>query len=138
MDFLSAGVVRTDSLMFTQIGEWLSDHMHRFYGAISVRTMRPEVSFQDLRDADGNSGDVEENMSLYWNPAIYKVNNPSSNEKSYLVTQTTPIQNLNFPKNACTRMNLSSSSCLMPKLKNSHSDNEKLVISSIKTSIDPI
>ena len=29
MDFLSAGVVRTDPLMFPQIGECLSDHMHR-------------------------------------------------------------------------------------------------------------
>ena len=89
MDFLSAGVVRTDSLIFSQIVEWLSDHIHRFYRAASQRTRRPEVSYQDLKDADGNPGDVEENMSLYWNPTIY-------------------------------------------------SDNEKLVIPSIKTSIDPI
>ena len=29
------------------------------------------------RDATGNTGNVEENKSLYWNPAIYKVNNPN-------------------------------------------------------------
>ena len=47
--------------------------MHRFYGAVSDRTMRPEVSFEDLRAAPGNTGNVEENKSLYWNPVIYKV-----------------------------------------------------------------
>ena len=55
-----------------QTGECLSDHVHRFYGAVSDRTMRPEVSFEDLRAAPGNTGNVEENKSLYWNPAIYK------------------------------------------------------------------
>ena len=49
--------------------------MHRFYGAVSDRTMRPEVSFEDLRAAPGNTGNVEENKSLYWNPVIYKVMN---------------------------------------------------------------
>ena len=29
MDFLSAGVVRTDPLTFSDIGECLSDHVHR-------------------------------------------------------------------------------------------------------------
>jgi hypothetical protein len=82
MDFLSSGVVRTDPLMFSQIGECLSDHVHRFYGAVSLRTMRPDVSYQDLRSATGNTGNVEENKSLYWNPAIYKVNNQNS-EKTY-------------------------------------------------------
>merc|ERR1712168_450305 len=83
MDFLSAGLVRTDPLMYSQIGECLSDHVHRFYGAVSNKTMRPEVSYEDLRDADGNSGNVEENLSLYWNPAIYKVKNQYSEDKSY-------------------------------------------------------
>ena len=31
-----------------------------------------------MRVAPGNSGNVEENKSLYWNPVIYKVNNPST------------------------------------------------------------
>ena len=46
MDFLSSGAVRTDPLMFSQTGECLSDHVHRFYGAASDRTMRPGVSYQ--------------------------------------------------------------------------------------------
>merc|ERR1712142_641261 len=83
MDFLSAGVVRTDPLRYSEIGECLSDHVHRYYGAVSEKTMRPEVSYEDLRNADGNSGNVEENMSLYWNPAIYKVKNQDTEDKTY-------------------------------------------------------
>ena len=49
MDFLSSGTVRTDPLMYSQTGDCLSDHVHRFYGAVSSKTMRPEVTFQDLR-----------------------------------------------------------------------------------------
>ena len=64
--------MRTDPLVFSQTGPCLSDHVHRFYGAVSDRTMRPEVTFADLRAATGNTGNVEENKSLYWNPAIYK------------------------------------------------------------------
>ena len=30
-----------------------------------------------FRNAAGNTGNVEENKSLYWNPVIYKVLNPS-------------------------------------------------------------
>ena len=65
MDFLSSGVVGTDPLMLSKIGECLSDHVHRFYGAVSLRTMRPDVSYQDLRSASGFTGNVEENKSLY-------------------------------------------------------------------------
>merc|ERR1719346_346486 len=85
MDFLSSGTVRTDPLTFSQIGNCLSDHVHRFYGAVSPRTMRPDVSFQDLRSATGNTGNVEENKSLYWNPAIYQVKNQNSNPTFQLV-----------------------------------------------------
>ena len=45
--------------------------------------MRPEVSFEDLRAAPGNSGNVEENKSLYWNPVIYQVVNPGSASPTY-------------------------------------------------------
>merc|ERR1719500_278701 len=85
MDFLSAGTVRTDPLMFSKTGECLSDHVHRFYGASSELTMRPEVSYSELRSAGGNTGNVEENKSLYWNPAIYRVNNPSGDTTFELV-----------------------------------------------------
>merc|ERR1719510_2671485 len=83
MDFLSSGVVRTDPLVFSEIGDCLSDHVHRYYGSVSNRTMRPEVSYEDMRNASGNTGNVEENKSLYWNPAIYKVNNQNSNKKTF-------------------------------------------------------
>ena len=85
MDFLSSGTVRTDPLMFSQTGDCLSDHVHRFYGAVSPRTMRPGVTFQDLRSAGGNTGNVEENKSLYWNPAIYKVLNQNSDKTFQIV-----------------------------------------------------
>jgi len=68
--------------MLTQIGQCLSDHVHRYYGAVSPRTMRPDVSYEDMRSASGNSGNVEENKSLYWNPVIYKVNNQNA-KKTY-------------------------------------------------------
>ena len=45
--------------------------------------MRPEVSFEDLRNATGNTGNVEENKSLYWNPAIYKVVNPRGDDTTF-------------------------------------------------------
>ena len=57
----------------------------RFYGAASDLTMRPEVSYADLRSASGNTGNVEENKSLYWNPAIYKVVNQNSNKAYHIV-----------------------------------------------------
>ena len=85
MDFLSSGTVRTDPLMFSQIGNCLSDHVHRFYGATSPRTMRPDVTYEDLRRAPGNTGNVEENKSLYWNPAIYQVKNPNGDQTFELV-----------------------------------------------------
>ena len=52
--------------------------MHRFFGAVSPRTLRPDATFRDLRDADGDTGNVEENRSLYWNPVIYKVSTVST------------------------------------------------------------
>ena len=35
--------------------------------------MRPDACYQDMREAGGVTGNVEENKSLYWNPVIYKV-----------------------------------------------------------------
>jgi hypothetical protein len=37
--------------------------------------MRPETTYEDLRNADGNTGNVKENKSLYWHPTVYKVQN---------------------------------------------------------------
>eukprot|EP00519_Triparma_laevis_P001210 CAMPEP_0182518736 /NCGR_PEP_ID=MMETSP1321-20130603/44726_1 /TAXON_ID=91990 /ORGANISM="Bolidomonas sp., Strain RCC1657" /LENGTH=438 /DNA_ID=CAMNT_0024726675 /DNA_START=618 /DNA_END=1929 /DNA_ORIENTATION=+ len=39
------------------------------YGAkVSVR---PELTYDDMRQAPENSGNTEENMSLYWHPSVY-------------------------------------------------------------------
>jgi hypothetical protein len=67
MDFLSLGAVRTDALLNPTC---LSDHVHQFYGAYT--SLRPEVGYEEMRNATNNSGNVEENKSLYWHPAIYK------------------------------------------------------------------
>jgi len=67
MDFLPLGDVRTDPIINPTC---LSDHIHTFYGA---NKMRPETTYEDLRNSDGNSGNVEENKSLYWHPTVYEV-----------------------------------------------------------------
>ena len=85
MKFKPAGTVRTDPLKFSQEGFCLSDHVHRFFGALSPKTLRPEVTFEDLRAAPGNTGDVVENHSLYWNPVIYRVLNQGTSEKSFMI-----------------------------------------------------
>jgi len=67
MDFLPLGDVRTDPIINPTC---LSDHVHTFYGANQIR---PETTYEDLRNANGNSGNVVENKSLYWHPTIYEV-----------------------------------------------------------------
>merc|ERR1711971_246487 len=67
MDFLRLGDVRTDPIINPTC---LSDHVHTFYGA---NKMRPETTYEDLRAATGNTGNVQENKSLYWHPTVYKV-----------------------------------------------------------------
>ena len=67
MDFLPFATVRTDPITDPTC---LSDHVHSFYGAAG--SVRPETTFADLRNATENSGNVEENKSLYWHPTIYE------------------------------------------------------------------
>ena len=67
IDFLEFANVRTDPIIAPTT---LSDHVHTFYGATVAR---PETTYEDLRSAYGGSGNVVENQSLYWHPAIYKV-----------------------------------------------------------------
>ena len=74
MDFLPLGSVRTDPLLNPTC---LSDHVHTFYGAAA--SLRPETTYDDMRAAMGNSGNVEENKSLYWHPSVYMVE-PSTGE----------------------------------------------------------
>lgn len=67
MDFLPLGDVRTDPLLNPTC---LSDHIHTFYGAYA--SLRPETTYEELRAAMNNSGNVEENKSLYWHPTLYR------------------------------------------------------------------
>ena len=69
-------MARIDPLTHSTAGKCLSDHVHRFYGAAGAGALRPEARWRDLRKAAGNTGNVRENKSLYWNPAIYKVLHP--------------------------------------------------------------
>jgi len=66
MDFLPFGSARTDPLLNPTC---LSDQVHTFYGA--KVTVRPETTYETIRAAPENSGNTEENMSLYWQPTVY-------------------------------------------------------------------
>lgn len=68
-DFLPVGHVRTDAIINPNC---LSDHVHTFYGP---PLLYPKVTFDDLRESDPNlsSGNIMENQSLYWHPAVYHV-----------------------------------------------------------------
>ena len=66
LDFLPIGSVRTDPLLNPTC---LSDHIHTFYGAKA--SLRPETTYDDMRNASESSGNTEENMSLYWHPSVY-------------------------------------------------------------------
>jgi len=66
MDFLPIGSARIDPLLNPTC---LSDHVHTFYGAKA--SLRPETTYEDMRNASENSGNTEENMSLYWHPTVY-------------------------------------------------------------------
>lgn len=43
--------------------------------ATGANKLRPETTYDDLRSATGNSGNVVENKSLYWHPTVYRVEN---------------------------------------------------------------
>lgn len=75
MDFLPFADVRTDPIINPTT---LSDHVHTFYGATAAR---PETTYEDLRNAYGGSGDVEENQSLYWHPTVYRVDESGVHHK---------------------------------------------------------
>ena len=69
MDFLPLADVRTDPIVAPTC---LSDHVHTFYGAQA--SLRPETSYADMVSAKGNSGNLKENLSLYWHPTLYHLN----------------------------------------------------------------
>ncbi len=68
-DFLPVGHARTDAIINP---DCLSDHVHTFYGP---PLLYPALTFDDLRNSDPSlsSGNIEQNNSLYWHPAVYHV-----------------------------------------------------------------
>lgn len=73
MDFLPLGHVRTDPVTDRARCDGaagLSPHVHTFYGAAA--SLRPDTSWDEMRNACGNSGNVDDNKSLYWHPTIYR------------------------------------------------------------------
>lgn len=70
-DFLPVGNVRTDAIVNPSPG-CLSDHVHTFYGP---PLLYPETTYANLRSSNPalSSGNIEENNSLYWHPAVYQV-----------------------------------------------------------------
>ena len=73
MDFLVLANVRTDPVTDPKNCNGkpgVSPHVHTYYGAAA--SLRPDTSFKEMRAACGNSGNVDDNKSLYWHPAIYR------------------------------------------------------------------
>lgn len=73
MDFLPLAHVRTDPVTDPSNCKGkpgVSSHVHTFYGAAA--SLRPSTSFGEMRAACGNSGNVDDNKSLYWHPTIYR------------------------------------------------------------------
>merc|ERR1711907_910295 len=81
MDFLPYADVRVDPIVDP---ECLADHVHTFYGGVPSIGVRPETTFQDLRDGTQNSGNVEENKSMYWMPTVYRVDTKNDGTKRYV------------------------------------------------------
>lgn len=66
MDFLPLTDLRVDPIIAPNC---LSDHVHTFYGASNVY---PDLTYSDLLATTANSGNVDENKSLYWHPTVYR------------------------------------------------------------------
>lgn len=77
MDYLPTGHARVDPILRD---DCLSDHVHTFYGPQSGVDPRRIDSSDKLElhtqlvtsDIAENTGNVEENKSLYWHPTVYK------------------------------------------------------------------
>lgn len=86
MDYLPIGHARVDPILRD---DCLSDHVHTFYGPQSGVDPRRIDSSDKLElhsklvntPVSENTGNVEENKSLYWHPTVYKVN---PNTKKYI------------------------------------------------------
>lgn len=81
MDFLPYADVRVDPIVDPGC---LADHVHTFYGGVPSIGVRPETTFQNLREGTQNSGNVVENKSMYWMPTVYRVDTKNDGTKRYV------------------------------------------------------
>merc|ERR1719379_1036230 len=95
MDYLPIGHARVDPILRD---DCLSDHVHTFYGPQSgVDPRRINSSNQQLElhakllatDISENTGNVEENKSLYWHPTVYKYNRKTNTYTRDIMAQST-------------------------------------------------
>ena len=73
MDFLVYAHVRTDPVTDPANCEGepgVASHVHTYYGAAA--SLRPSTSYNELRTACGNSGNNDDDKSLYWHPTVYR------------------------------------------------------------------
>jgi len=84
MDYLPSGHARTDPIITKTC---LSDHVHTFYGPQAVH---PETDYDTLINTrvDQNTGNVEENKSLYWHPTVYSYDRFSNTYTRDEIAQT--------------------------------------------------
>jgi hypothetical protein len=94
LDFLRLTNVRTDPIINPN---GLSSHVHSFFGAARAA---PNTTYEDLRSSTGNTGNVEENKSLYWHPTIYRFDkatekyfiSPTSQFSTYYIWKTGEVR----------------------------------------------
>jgi len=84
MDYLPVAHVRTDPIISQTC---LSDHVHTFYGP---QLVHPETDYDDLiaTTTSQNTGNVEENKSLYWHPTVYKYDRSTGTYTRDVIAQT--------------------------------------------------
>lgn len=88
-DYLPVAHVRTDPILSQ---DCLNDHIHTYYGPPLVY---PNVTYEQLRASDPSksSGNMNENLSLYWHPSIYRV---EADGTRVLVEVRTTVTNSTF------------------------------------------
>lgn len=92
MDFLPVGHARVDPILNE---ECPSDHVHAFYGPQVGVDPRPSARggkslYEALitSDVSENTGNVEENKSMYWHPSVYKYDRKKKKHTRDVMTQT--------------------------------------------------
>mmetsp|Transcript_8840 Transcript_8840/g.20288 ORF Transcript_8840/g.20288 Transcript_8840/m.20288 type:complete len:487 (-) Transcript_8840:744-2204(-) len=93
MDYLPIGFARVDPILSQ---DCLSDHVHTFYGPQSGVEPRRLNASSELEfharlietPVEENTGNVEENKSMYWHPTVYKYDRNSDTYTRALMAQS--------------------------------------------------